>query len=65
MGSGGLAPEQVYPYLDRVAAELDRLYREVAATNAQAERVRDALRAWQTEHADCRHAQPVGARARC
>lgn len=56
----GLDPEQVYPYLDRVAAELDRLYREVAVAGGRADRVRDALGAWQTAHADCHRAQPVG-----
>ncbi|BCL14276.1 cell division protein DivIVA [Micromonospora sagamiensis] len=51
---GGFAPEQVHAYLNRVAAELDRLHREVVATTEQADRIRDGLRQWQTRHAGCR-----------
>ncbi|SCL14542.1 DivIVA domain-containing protein [Micromonospora inyonensis] len=50
----GFAPEQVHAYLDRVAAELDRLHREVVVTTEQADRIRDGLRQWQTRHAGCR-----------
>ncbi|QKW12495.1 DivIVA domain-containing protein [Verrucosispora sp. NA02020] len=61
----GLDPAQVYDYLDRVADELDRLQRQLVTANTEAERVRQALRQWQsrqTENRPAWHAHPVGER---
>ncbi|QOC93307.1 DivIVA domain-containing protein [Micromonospora craniellae] len=71
----GLDPAQVYDYLDRVADELDRLHRQLVTANTEAERVRQALRQWQsrqtenrqvehqrTENRQARHVHPVGER---
>jgi DivIVA domain-containing protein len=51
----GLDPEQVYGYLHRVADELDRLHRELTTATTEAERIRQALRQWQSRHTGCRH----------
>lgn len=52
----GLDPVQVYAYLDRAADEIDRLHRELTTANTEAERIRQALRQWQSRHADRRQA---------
>ncbi|WP_018790860.1 DivIVA domain-containing protein [Salinispora arenicola] len=52
----GLDPDQVYAYLDRVADELERLAREATTAHAEGELIRQALRQWQSRHADCQHA---------
>lgn len=52
----GLDPEQVYAYLDRVADELERLTREATTAHAEGELIRQALRQWQSRHADCQPA---------
>ncbi|MGN9778138.1 DivIVA domain-containing protein [Micromonospora sp. H33] len=54
----GLDPEQVHDFLNRVADELDRLHSERATANTEAERIRQALRQWQSRHTDCRHTVP-------
>jgi hypothetical protein len=46
-----LDPDEVYGLLDGVADELDLRAREVAAALAEADRVREALRRWQTRNA--------------
>ncbi|TDC75676.1 DivIVA domain-containing protein [Micromonospora sp. KC606] len=51
----GLDPEQVYAYLDRLADELERLTRDLCTANTEGERIRQALRQWQSRHAGCRH----------
>ncbi|MFC0508243.1 DivIVA domain-containing protein [Micromonospora costi] len=51
----GLDPDQVYAYLNRAADELERLHRELTTANTEAERIRQALRQWQSRHATCRH----------
>ncbi|MEV2240798.1 DivIVA domain-containing protein [Micromonospora sp. NPDC049891] len=61
----GLDPAQVYDYLDRVADELTRLHRELTTANTESERIRQALRQWQSRHTDCRpatHGHPTGER---
>jgi DivIVA domain-containing protein len=52
----GLDPDQVHDYLNRVADELERLHRELTTANTEAERIRQALRQWQSRHTGCRHA---------
>ncbi|PWR12074.1 cell division protein DivIVA [Micromonospora acroterricola] len=54
----GLDPDQVNDYLNRVADELERLHRKLTTTNTEAERIRQALRQWQSRHTNCRHRQP-------
>ncbi|MEV4202035.1 DivIVA domain-containing protein [Micromonospora globbae] len=54
----GLDPAQVYDYLGRVADELDRLRRELTTAHTEAERIRQALRQWQSRHRNCRHGDP-------
>ncbi|BCJ58330.1 DivIVA domain-containing protein [Micromonospora endophytica] len=47
----GLDPAQVHGYLDLVADELDRLQRELVTAHTEAERIRQALRQWQSRQA--------------
>ncbi|WP_262281693.1 DivIVA domain-containing protein [Micromonospora sp. MA102] len=54
----GLDPDQVHAYLNRFADELDRLHRELTTANTEAERVRQALRQWQSRHTGCRFTDP-------
>ncbi|MDM4722660.1 DivIVA domain-containing protein [Micromonospora sp. WMMA1363] len=51
----GLDPTQVHDYLHRVADELDRLHRDLTTANTESERIRQALRQWQTRHTHCHH----------
>ncbi|MEV4710016.1 DivIVA domain-containing protein [Micromonospora sp. NPDC049374] len=51
----GLDPDQVYAYLNRLADELERLHRELTTANTEAERIRQALRQWQSRQAAHRH----------
>ncbi|MEV6372532.1 DivIVA domain-containing protein [Micromonospora musae] len=60
----GLDPAQVHDYLDRVADELERLRRELTTANTEAERIRQALRQWQSRHTGCRHRQSGAANGR-
>ncbi|RLP94973.1 DivIVA domain-containing protein [Micromonospora sp. CV4] len=60
----GLNPDQVNDYLNRVADELECLHRELTTANTEAERVRQALRQWQSRHTTCRHRQPGAANSR-
>ncbi|MET8310912.1 DivIVA domain-containing protein [Micromonospora sp. NPDC005173] len=54
----GLDPDQVRAYLNQVADELERLHRELTTANTEAERIRQALRQWQSRHTGCRHTNP-------
>ncbi|WP_018221625.1 DivIVA domain-containing protein [Salinispora pacifica] len=58
----GLDPEQVYAYLDRAADELERLTREARTAHTEGELIRQALRQWQSRHADCQHAATANGR---
>ncbi|BCJ57917.1 DivIVA domain-containing protein [Micromonospora endophytica] len=51
----GLDPVQVYDYLNQVADELERLRRELTTANTEAERLRRALRRWQSHQAGHPH----------
>jgi DivIVA domain-containing protein len=51
----GLDPTQVYGYLDLLADELERLSRDLATARTEGERIRQALRQWQSRRTDCRH----------
>ncbi|MFB9233981.1 hypothetical protein ACFFWC_00270 [Plantactinospora siamensis] len=50
---GGLDPGEVRTALHRTADEIDLLHREVAACQAEVERLRVALHHWQTWHRHC------------
>ena len=54
----GLDPTQVYAYLNRLADEMERLHRELTTANTEAERIRQALRQWQSRQAAHRHHHP-------
>ncbi|WP_204034437.1 DivIVA domain-containing protein [Micromonospora qiuiae] len=51
----GLDPVEVYDYLNRVADELERLRRELTTANTEVERMRRALRRWQSRQAGHHH----------
>ncbi|MFD2764762.1 DivIVA domain-containing protein [Micromonospora eburnea] len=54
----GLDPTQVRDHLEHVADELERLHRELITATTEAERIRQALRQWQSRHGHCRHRDP-------
>ncbi|MFY1691854.1 DivIVA domain-containing protein [Plantactinospora sp. WMMB782] len=47
----GLDPDEVYRFLARLADEVDLLRRDVRVARADADRVKVALRSWQTRNA--------------
>jgi DivIVA domain-containing protein len=47
----GLDPDEVYAFLARVADEVELLRRDVRVARDDADRVKAALRRWQTRHA--------------
>ena len=51
VSAAGIDPEQVYALLHRVADEWDLLHRDLAMARADATRVKEALRQWQTRNA--------------
>ncbi|WP_433531976.1 DivIVA domain-containing protein [Micromonospora sp. CA-263727] len=55
----GLDPAQVYDYLNRIADEMERLHRALTTANTEAERIRQALRQWQTRQAAHHHGETV------
>ncbi|SDZ07321.1 DivIVA domain-containing protein [Micromonospora pattaloongensis] len=50
-GRRGLDPAEVGDFLERVAADLEGLYVELARTHEQNLRIKDALRRWQSQQA--------------
>jgi DivIVA domain-containing protein len=50
-GRGGLYPADVAAFLDRVAHDLAIVYAELERTWEQNDRIKDALRRWQSSHA--------------
>ncbi|WBB97585.1 DivIVA domain-containing protein [Solwaraspora sp. WMMA2080] len=59
-GRGGLDPADVAAFLDRVAHDLAIVYAELDRTWEQNDRIKDALRRWQSGHAPT--ASPSGYR---
>ncbi|MDG4763611.1 DivIVA domain-containing protein [Solwaraspora sp. WMMD406] len=55
-GGRGLDPGEVTAFLDRVAHDLGILYAELDRTIEQNDRIKDALRRWQTSQATAAHA---------
>ncbi|MEV1289966.1 DivIVA domain-containing protein [Micromonospora sp. NPDC049679] len=55
-GRRGLDPSEVHHFLNRVAEEMNALYRDLSASQEHAARLRNALREWQTQNAS-RHVE--------
>lgn len=53
LGRRGLDPEEVHQFLKLVEADLGLLHQELAAAREEAERLKDALRDWQSQHSGC------------
>jgi DivIVA protein. len=51
LGRRGVDPAEVAVFLDRVAGDLARAYAEVASLREQNERIKAALRDWQSRQA--------------
>ncbi|MEO3744419.1 DivIVA domain-containing protein [Plantactinospora sp. B5E13] len=47
----GLDPDEVYGFLDRLADEMELLRRDIRVAREDADRVKAALRTWQTRNA--------------
>ncbi|WBB90680.1 DivIVA domain-containing protein [Verrucosispora sp. WMMC514] len=54
LGRRGLAPDEVYAFLDRVAGELATVQQALAESHRETARVRIALRDWQSARARAR-----------
>ncbi|MBB5112206.1 DivIVA domain-containing protein [Micromonospora echinospora] len=54
LGRRGLDPEQVREFLDLVAGDLATVYDALAESRRETDRVKDALRRWQSEQARAR-----------
>ncbi|WP_428964204.1 DivIVA domain-containing protein [Micromonospora fluostatini] len=54
VGRRGLDPAEVYAFLDRIAGELSAAYDALARSREEADRVRAALRRWQSEQFQAR-----------
>ncbi|SCG39593.1 DivIVA domain-containing protein [Micromonospora halophytica] len=55
LGRRGLDPGEVEEFLDRVAGDLAVVYDALAQSRRETERVKDALRRWQSEQARARN----------
>ncbi|MFI7573936.1 DivIVA domain-containing protein [Micromonospora sp. NPDC049497] len=55
LGHRGLDPGEVREFLDRVAGDLAVVYDALAQSRRETERVKDALRRWQSEQARARN----------
>ncbi|WP_027659707.1 DivIVA domain-containing protein [Salinispora fenicalii] len=51
LGRRGLDPQEVGEFLDRVAGDLAAVYDALARSRRETDRVKDALRRWQSEQA--------------
>lgn len=51
LGRRGLDPQEVGEFLDRVAGDLAAVYDALAHSRRETDRVKDALRRWQSEQA--------------
>ncbi|GAA4562690.1 hypothetical protein GCM10023176_04960 [Micromonospora coerulea] len=57
LGRRGLAPDDVYAFLDRVAGDMAAVYAALAASRREAAVIKDALRRWQSDQARARDAR--------
>ncbi|MFC3499971.1 DivIVA domain-containing protein [Micromonospora krabiensis] len=60
VGRRGLDPQEVGEFLDRVAGDLAAVYDALARSRRETERVKDALRRWQSEQARVRNERGYG-----
>ncbi|WBB78243.1 DivIVA domain-containing protein [Micromonospora sp. WMMD882] len=51
IGRRGLDPQEVQEFLDRVAGDLAAMYDALAQSRHETDRIKDALRRWQSEQA--------------
>lgn len=58
LGRRGLDPQEVWEFLDRVAADLAAVYDALTSSRRETDRVKDALRRWQSEQARARRTDP-------
>jgi hypothetical protein len=56
---GGLDPDEVYAYVAALAAEVDRLGRDLTAARDENDRIRAALLRWQRDHRHCHRRGPA------
>jgi DivIVA domain-containing protein len=54
-GRRGLDPDDVQEFLDRVADDLASVYAALAASREEADRVKNALKQWQSQQARMHH----------
>ncbi len=57
LGRRGLDPDEVAQFLDQVAGDLAALYDALARSRQEGDRIRDALRRWQSEQSRVRLAE--------
>ncbi|MFR9777924.1 DivIVA domain-containing protein [Micromonospora sp. MS34] len=60
----GYDTEQVDALLVHAADELDRLRRDLSTATTEAERIRQALRQWQSRHTRCHEGPPPAQNSR-
>ncbi|MEU5941724.1 DivIVA domain-containing protein [Micromonospora sp. NPDC047548] len=60
LGRRGLDPQEVREFLDRVAGDLAVVYDALAQSRRETDRVKDALRRWQSEQARARTERSQG-----
>ncbi|MEU8259179.1 DivIVA domain-containing protein [Micromonospora sp. NPDC048999] len=60
MGRRGLDPGEVTEFLDRVAGDLAAVYDALAQSRRETDRIKDALRRWQSEQARARNERSQG-----
>ncbi|MEW2383075.1 DivIVA domain-containing protein [Micromonospora sp. NPDC047707] len=60
LGRRGLDPREVGEFLDRVAGDLAAVYDALARSRRETDRVKDALRRWQSEQARARNERGYG-----
>lgn len=60
LGRRGLDPQEVGEFLDRVAGDLAAAYNQVARSRQETDRIKDALRRWQSEQARVRTERSQG-----
>lgn len=57
LGRRGLDPDEVYAFLERVAADLTDVYAALTRSRLETMRIKAALRRWQSDQARARDAQ--------
>lgn len=60
LGRRGLDPQEVGEFLDRVAGDLAAVYDALAQSRRETDRIKDALRRWQSEQTRARHERGQG-----